>query len=251
MKKNNIWEEEEISIALLLGLIFIPTTLLTTAYIVIGQLQEAIPSILLFFILASVILFPIELGVILIGGKKKYGIYSLKSAYSCHKNMSLKKILLYGVLLFGFAGLMSLTIAPLEKILTQGLSDQLYQNIPVYFQWDNIEYLKQYSKNIVLKTCVVFFIFNVIIGPIVEELFFRGFLTSKIRRFGKWAPFIITILFSIYHFWLPFNNIFRIIIFFPAAYVAWKEKNIYISIVFHCLCNLISTISFILAVYVA
>jgi len=72
-------EEQEISIAHLLGLIFIPTTLLTTAYIVIGQLQAAIPSILLFFILASVILFPIELAIILLGSKKKYGRYSLKS----------------------------------------------------------------------------------------------------------------------------------------------------------------------------
>ena len=251
MKRIIKREEQEISIAHLLGLIFIPTTLLTTAYIAIGQLQDAIPSILLFFLLASVILFPLELGIILIGSKKKYGSYSLKSAFSDHKNMSLKKILLYGILLFGCAGLMSLTIAPLENILTQGLSNQLYQNIPVYFHWDNIEYLKQYSKNIVLITCVAFFIFNVIIGPIVEELFFRGFLTSKIRRLGTWSPLIITVLFSLYHFWLPFNNIFRIMIFFPAAYVAWKEKNIYISMVFHCLCNLFSTISFILVVYVA
>jgi hypothetical protein len=31
--------------------------------------------------------------------------------------------------------------------------------------------------------------------------------------------------------------------------IAWKKKNIYISIVFHCLCNFISTVSFIISVY--
>ncbi|MBI9093986.1 MAG: CPBP family intramembrane metalloprotease [Sphaerochaeta sp.] len=112
-----------------------------------------------------------------------------------------------------------------------------------------MEYLRQYPQNILLITCIAFVALNVIIGPIIEELFFRGYLTSRISRFGKWAPVIVTVLFSLYHLWLPFNNVFRIVIFLPAAYVTWKERNIYISIVFHCLCNLFSTISFIIALY--
>jgi hypothetical protein len=38
-------------------------------------------------------------------------------------------------------------------------------------------------------------------------------------------------------------------VFLPAAWVAWKKNNIYISIVFHCLCNLLSTVRFIASVY--
>ncbi len=249
MKKSILNIQENISLTKLLGLIFIPTSLLTIAYIIVGQLQNTIPSILVFFMLATMILFPIELVVVLRASKKKYGNYSLKSAFVNHKKMSWWKIFIYGLLLFGFAGLVSVTIAPLEKMLTEPLADKLSHIMPAYFDWNNMEYLKQYSKNTLLITCVAYFVLNVIIGPIVEELFFRGYLTSKISRFRKWAPFIITVLFSLYHFWLPFNNLFRIIIFLPAAYFAWKEKNIYISILFHCLCNLISTISFIVAVY--
>ena len=165
------------------------------------------------------------------------------------KKMSWWKIFIYGLLLFGFAGLMSATIAPLEIMLTAPLADKLAYIMPAYFDWNNMEYLMQYSKNILLITFIVYFALNVIIGPIIEELFFRGYLTSKISRFGKWSPFIITVLFSLYHFWLPFNNLFRIAIFLPAAYFAWKEKNIYISIVFHCLCSLLATISFVVAFY--
>lgn len=240
---------EDISLPKLLGLIFIPTSLVTTAYILVGQLQDTIPSILLFFLLASVILFPIELAVILFASKRNYGSYSLKSAFANHTHMSWWKILIYGSFLFGFAGLMSITLAPLEKMLTQSLADRFYHIVPVYFNWNNLEYLTQYPENILLITWVAYFALNVIIGPIVEELFFRGYLTSKTSRFGKWSPLIITVLFSLYHFWLPFSNLFRIAAFLPAAYVAWKEKNIYISIVFHCLCNLISTIGLIAAVY--
>ncbi len=239
---------DHLSVSKLLGLIFIPTTLLTIAYILIGQMQNTIPSILLFFLLAILILFPIELGVVLRASKNRYGSYSLKSAFANQKKMSWWKILIYGVVLFGFAGLMSEIIVPVETMLTAPLADKFTQSIPAYFDWNNMDYLQQYPKNILLITGVVFFVLNVIVGPIVEELFFRGYLTSQLSRFGIWAPVIVTVLFSLYHFWLPFNNLFRIAIFLPAAYFAWKEKNIYISIVFHCLCNLFSTISFLLAV---
>jgi len=249
MGKSITKMRENMSLTKLLGLVFIPTTLLTLVYIIVGQLQDTIPSLLLFFLLATVILSPIELFVVLYASKKEYGSYSLKSAFSNHKKMSWWKIFIYGFLLFGFAGLMSATIAPLENMLMAPLADKLAHILPESFNWGNMEKLNQYPKNILLLTWVAYFVFNVIIGPIVEELFFRGYLTSRISKFGKWAPVIITVLFSLYHFWLPLNNLFRIAIFLPASYFAWKEKNIYISIVFHCLCNLFATISFIVAVY--
>ena len=82
----------------------------------------------------------------------------------------------------------------------------------------------------------------------IEELFFRGYLTSHFRIQNGFTPILIAILFSLYHFWLPFNNIFRILVFAPVTYVAYKKKNIYISMCFHCMCNLFSVIGFVLEV---
>jgi hypothetical protein len=240
---------KEMSLQKILCLIFIPSSILTVVYIVIGGLKPAIPSLLLFYICATFILFPFEIGIVLNASKKEYGRYSLSSAFTNYKKMSWWKIVLYGSFLFAFAGIMSVTVAPLENSLFAPISNKLTQSMPVYFDWNNIESFQQYPRDILLLTCVGYFILNVIVGPIVEELFFRGFLTSKISRYGNFAPLIITILFSLYHFWLPFNNLFRISIFFPAAWIVWKKENIYISIVFHCLCNLLSTVSFIISVY--
>lgn len=241
--------QKELSFQKILFMIFVPSSILTAIYIIVGGLNQTVPSLLLFYICATLILFPIELGVVLHASKKEYGSYSLKSAFTNYNKMSWWKIFLFGAFLFGFAGLMSATVGPLENKLFAPLSNLLKQNTPVYFDWQNIEYLKQYSKDILLLTCVSYFILNVFVGPIIEELFFRGYLMSKLNRYGKFAPLIITVLFSLYHFWIPFNNLFRISIFFPAAWLAWKKKNIYISIVFHCLCNLMSTVSFIISVY--
>lgn len=245
--KTNV--QKEMSLQKILCMIFIPSSILTIVYIITGGLKHAIPSLLLFYICATLILFPIEMGVVLNASKKEYGNYSLKSAFTNYNKMSWWKIFIYGAFLFAFAGIMSVTVAPLENNLFAPISNKLIQSMPVYFDWNNIEYFKLYPKDILLLTCVGYFILNVIVGPIVEELFFRGYLTSKISRYGNFAPLIITILFSLYHFWLPFNNLFRISIFFPAAWIAWRKKNIYISIVFHCLCNLLATVSFIISVY--
>lgn len=245
--KTNV--QKEMSLQKILCMIFIPSSILTIVYIIIGGLEHTIPSLLLFYICATLILFPIEIGVVLNASKKEYGSYSLKSAFTNYNKMSWWKIFIYGSFLFAFAGIMSVTVAPLENSLFAPISNKLTQSMPACFDWNNIEYFKQYSKDILLLTCVGYFILNVIVGPIVEELFFRGYLTSKISRYGNFAPFIITILFSLYHFWLPFNNLFRISVFLPAALIAWRKKNIYISIVFHCLCNLFATVSFIISVY--
>jgi uncharacterized protein len=242
-------ERGNLSMWRVLLLIFIPTTILTTAYIVAGNLlHNTIPALLLFFILAMFILFPIELWVILRASKREYGSYSLKSAFTYHQKLSWWKIILYASLLWGFAGIMSVTFAPLEERMFAPIAERLSHIISPYFDWTNLDYLQQYPRSILILTCVAYFIFNGFIGPIIEELFFRGYITAKVSRFEKYAPLIITILFSIYHFWLPFNNLFRIIVFYPAYYIAWKKRNIYIAIVFHCLCNLVSVFGFMAAV---
>jgi uncharacterized protein len=230
-------------------LIFIPPALLMAAYALAGYLlQDTIPSLLLFYFLALSILFPIQLLVILFASKKEYGGYSLRSAFSNYQKLNWWKIVLYGALLWGFAGLMTVTVAPLEALLFAPISERLTAIIPPYFDWTNIAYLQRYSSNILLLTCAAYLILNGFVGPIVEELFFRGYLTTKISRFGKYAPLIVTVLFSLYHFWSPFSNLFRIIVFYPAAYMAWRMKNIYIAIVFHVLSNVTSAIGFIVAV---
>lgn len=48
--------------------------------------------------------------------------------------------------------------------------------------------------------------FNGVVGPVVEELYFRGHLLPRIDRYGRWAPVLNTVLFSLYHFWTPWQN---------------------------------------------
>lgn len=227
--------------------IFTPTIILSLSYLLLGHFCN-IPHILLFCILGTVILVPVELGVILSASKKENGVYSLKSAFTVHEKLPLWKILIIAFILFGIAGLLSVFAAPLENRIFAEIRTALLNHLPTGFDWTNYEYIKSFSKPIRILTCIYYGIFNVLIGPITEELFFRGYLTSHYKKQSTFLPILIAILFSVYHFWLPFNNVFRILVFVPAAYVAYKKKNLYISLYFHCLCNLFSVVSFVVAV---
>jgi len=76
------------------------------------------------------------------------------------------------------------------------------------------------------------------VGPVVEEMYFRGYLLPRISCFGAWAPLINTVLFSLYHFFTPWLNVSRIIGLLPMVYAAWWKRSIYVSMGAHVLGNI-------------
>ena len=72
-------------------------------------------------------------------------------------------------------------------------------------------------------------------------------LKASKSEFGK-ASLKSAILFSLYHLWVPFQNVYRILAFAPMAYVTYQQKNLYISILYHCLCNIMGVIWFVGAI---
>lgn len=239
---------KEIDLRGLLLRVFIPTTALSLSYLLIGSIFDAIPHLLLFCILATIILVPMELVVIFAASKKENGEYSLKSAFVGQEKMSFWKIITIALVFFGVAGLLSAFVAPIENKIWAEPRAALLHYLPTGFDWTNTQYMKMFSSPILILTCIYYGIFNVFIGPITEELYFRGYLTSHYKKQGRFVPILITVLFSVYHFWLPFNNIFRILTFAPVYYIVYKKKNIYIGIWFHCMCNLFSVVSFVLEI---
>jgi uncharacterized protein len=234
-----------------LALVFVPPAILMAFYLLLGHqpaVQTAIPSQLLFFLLALAILFPIELFVVLMGSKREYGSVSLKSAFTLHRPLAWWKVALLAVLPWAFMGVMSVTLLPLESAFWAPVEGRLMDLLPAYFDWTNVDILAQYPRDVLLLTIGVYVVLNVFAGPIIEELFFRGYLTARISRFGDLAPVMMTVFFSLYHYWLPFHNLFRIVGLFPAFYLTWKKQNIYIAIVVHCMANLVSTLGFIAAI---
>ena len=160
------------------------------------------------------------------------------------------KTLLWGVVLFAFAGIVSFTLGEVENKLTSGLSSWLFSQLGEYFNWNNLELIKQYPQGILIFTSILYVITNALVYPVAEEIYFRGYLTNSLQKQGLFVPVVVSVLFSLYHLWLPFNNVFRITVFVVAYAIAYKKRDIGIAIVFHCLCNLFSSVSFIVSVFI-
>lgn len=227
-------EENFLKVSLLA---LIPSLIAMLLYMFLGKIQNNIPSLLLFLICVGVILFPFEI----------YVIYKNKDNLLNNSKIKWWQLFLITGFLIGFAGLMSVIITPLEHSLLSNVIDKTSGIMPTYFSWDSSNLLN-YSNTMIIITCVLYFLLNVIIYPIIEELFFRGVLTNKLKKYGYLAPIFVTVVFSLYHFWLPFDNIFRIIVFILPSILVYKYNDIRISIGFHCACNLFSTISFIMVI---
>lgn len=77
----------------------------------------------------------------------------------------------------------------------------------------------------------------VLIGPVVEEWYFRGFLLPRTAGGGRAAPPLNALLFSAYHQWQPSAMLTVACFALPLAYAVWRRRALGAVITAHCLIN--------------
>jgi membrane protease YdiL (CAAX protease family) len=97
-----------------------------------------------------------------------------------------------------------------------------------------------YSRTILIVTYSLFLIFNVFFAPLVEELYFRGYLLPRMK--GRFATLLHSFLFAAYHIFSPWMIITITLGLLPLVFGV-KKKNIYIGIIAHILGNSVSLVT--------
>lgn len=174
-------------------------------------------------------LIPSEIGI-LIYTVKKQG-QKVRDIISFKKKMPAFKTILWAVPFLIFCIFIFSTVAKFEHSLWT-----IFDWVPEWFRIDRYS-TDTSSKSMVYLMLILGFLLNGILGPLVEEIYFRGFLLPRMTRLGGWAPFVNSALFSLYHFFTPWENITRIIAVTPFVYAVWYKQNIYIGMLVHCLLN--------------
>jgi membrane protease YdiL (CAAX protease family) len=229
-------EIKQISVIKLLIFVFVPALLILAAYTWFMQFRAAVPPLLSFALVILAVLIPSEIGVVIYYSKKETGKFNLQSAFVMNEKIPALKIFGISIILMAFAAAAFIFLSSVESGIVM---KPLFRGIPEYFKiTDFFRNYTNYPSWIVAVTLALYVAANGILGPIAEELFFRGFLMPRINRFGNWAPVIITVLFSAYHLFSPWEFVTRIVAFFPMAYCVYKKKNIYIGIAAHCMLNI-------------
>jgi CAAX protease family protein len=243
MRKANVTQQ---SPSRTLVLYLLPGALITLVFVLIAALTmqlgwPASLALLLTWLMAGI---PLELGFLIYQGWKRNRRFSLTGVVLFREHLPGRQYLWLVPVLFLWVAMSSTLSMPLAERLRLTL-------FPWWPDWLVLstfaQKLKLYSPGVLWAVVILSFVLNVAV-PVVEELYFRGYLLPRMAAWSKWAPLINVVLFSLYHFWLPWENPTRIITLLPVVYAVQWKRNIYLSILTHCLLNTIGSFGLLLLV---
>jgi membrane protease YdiL (CAAX protease family) len=81
---------------------------------------------------------------------------------------------------------------------------------------------------------------NVVVGPVVEELYFRGFLLQRVPTGPLVASGVNAALFAVYHLWQPYAVLTIAVFALPLAVLVRYRGNAALSVAVHCTVNLLT-----------
>jgi membrane protease YdiL (CAAX protease family) len=230
---------EQLRLPTLLALFLVPGALITVAFAIFAPIVEAagFPPIAALLAAITLVLLPFELGVLLWAGRSRDDTIWSVVAYRRPMRRRDWLWLVPALVILEFVGFgVSMALEP-------AVIDALFGWLPDWFVRPiDIDRIGDYTREAWLWTLGAYLVVNGFVGPIVEELYFRGYLLPRMEWMGRWAPLVNVSLFSLYHFWSPWQIIGRILGLGPTVYaVRWKE-NIYLGMVIHCTGNTLGVI---------
>ena len=185
---------------------------------------------------------PLVLGILLYQSRKQTGRFSLQDVIAYRRPVPLWQYLI-------FVPLLCIWYFQASTIWT-GVQNDLFTSLPWLPRWleNPLPFIDQgpYSLLVMTITLGVALFSSGLIAPIIEELYFRGFLLPRIDRLGVWAVLLNVSLFAIHHLWTPLVNPGRILAWFPIIILVWRKQNIYIGFCVHLITNLIGNGLFVL-----
>jgi membrane protease YdiL (CAAX protease family) len=217
--------------------------LVTAAYVVLAPrfIDRGYPGLGALLFVELFVLAPIVIAHLLVIARQLNRSWSLDNVILYREKIGWKRFLLWYVI--GLVAV-NVTYIPLYPV---GLfvRGELFTWLP---EWYFNPGYGATDIGLVANMFLLGIIIDGIIGPTMEELFFRGYLLPRMGYLKGWAPVVNGALFGLYHFWQPHNLIALVIVGTILSYIVWKTKNVYLGIAVHCTMNVVGAVGGYLAV---
>lgn len=235
--RRNRWVEYLIadrhSLPLSIALHLVPGALVVAAYALLAEpFVKAIryPAFLAWASALVLVLAPLQVCLLRLGHAVNGRLSIRGVVHYLDRPLSRGKALATIAGLIVWMTTVSLALTPLDNLVFTKL-----------FSWLPFEgvggsattYLNGYSHSTLLITMLVCLPLTGFSLPLIEELYFRGFLLPRISHLRWGAPVLNTVLFSVYHFWAPWTVLSKIVFLFPAVWLVWRRHDIRLSIGMH------------------
>jgi membrane protease YdiL (CAAX protease family) len=184
------------------------------------------PSLFALLLAFACVLIPVEIGYLLYQGKKKTGRLTLQGIISYRNPIPWWQYPVWAISIFLVVGAIFTLLKPVDAFLLE----RLFFWVPEV----NSGLDGHFSREILIVTYAMFLIFNVFLAPLVEELYFRGYLLPRMK--GRFATLLHSFLFAAIHVFTPWMIITRTLGLLPLVFGV-KKKNIYVGMIVHMLGN--------------
>jgi membrane protease YdiL (CAAX protease family) len=234
MKQDMIVEQHSLGKSVLLHLL--PGLLIGLCYFALLPLfhQWGYPSMMALITALLLILVPFELGYLLYQGKQKNGRFSLEGIVLYRTPIPVRQYFIWVPVVFLIMGAIFTLMKPVDGFL----QNKLFAWMPMLE--GGLE--GGFSKGALIVTYGMLLVVGAVVGPIVEEFYFRGYLLPRMKYAGRWAPILHTFLFALYHVWTPWMFVTRTIAMLPIVF-AVQRRNLNTGIFAHIIINLVDVVA--------
>jgi membrane protease YdiL (CAAX protease family) len=229
--------ESRIPGPLLIALHLVPGLIIAGFFFMLARIfiQLGLSGYLALLITIPACLVPMEIGLMLFWNARYTGRWSLSQAIVYRQPGTAVDYIALPLLCFVCWGVLSIAILPLSQYLDAHLTFWL----PVWTTQEAL--ITGLASSSPAQRFIAFglaVLLSGFVAPVVEELYFRGFLLPRMEQWGWTAPVLSSLLFAIYHFYFPGNVPGIFVAFVPISYIVMRKKNWRIGGVFHSLLNL-------------
>jgi hypothetical protein len=194
-----------------------------------------LPALAAQLVAGLVALVPLEVGFLLLQGKRLNGRCSLKGVLLYRLEWSGWRYPLMAIGLCLLSVAIFMASAPINRIWQQAL----FSWIPPRYLISGFQQYAGYSRSVLAAVFSAQLLLNGLLFPIVEELYFRGYLLPRMSRFGRAAPLLNAAGFALYHLWQPYNLPMLFAVALPMVFGTWRTRNLSLGIYTHVLFNTI------------
>jgi len=229
----------QLSTRMLLALHLIPGALMTLGFVAFAPLAEdaGFPPIAALLASIALVLVPVELGIMAWAARREEAGFGGLIAYRRPLPLRRAAWLVPVLILLAFLGF------GLHQVIEPALIQGWFAWLPDWFVSPiQVDRIGEHSATAWMLTLAAYLVLNGLIGPIIEELYFRGYLLPRMDGLGHWAPLVNVTLFSLYHFWSPWQLVARVLAIGPTVYAVRWTRNVYLGMVVHCTLNTIGVL---------
>lgn len=189
------------------------------------------PTVSALILAGALVITPIEMGILFyLSRKNNQRLFDDFLAYQ--QPLPLWQYIIWVIIIIILSGLIMTLFTPLTDYL-EGLFNWIPNDLIL-----DMGLSGDYTKSILTVTYGFILFFVVLIGPVVEELYFRGFLLPRMpKKLRGWTPITHSALFAIYHTWTPWMAVARTAGVLPIIYSVKYKRNLFIGIIAHCILN--------------